>query len=477
MPAYERFWDLQIASDSSYDWKEEIVENCVYQRETKKLNGVPGKALIALPFLNNVEVTMAACLNRLPKVEVILYLGTTETVQRLATLLLSAQAHLRTKTLVLDNTLSTMTKKVLPLRLKSPDWTILTTPPTDNKAIILSAVNNGFSLKTMPDVTDRDCVIIDVSARPSLNVLATDAKIGYLSTTVNMADIASGYEQNYGKEMVSWVLGGGRSKIRITCHGDGEGYLEMKDQSSTLHSIRADSIGKWLHANGLTARRNLEVINVNICMGAKCNLTPAVIKSGAYTAATGSAVELLARALGEAGVHGIKVTGSNEVVAGIEAKELPDLTPVGDTTLKAGQGVRKIQIPDGFGFESTTLMMTVPTNWVIEETVRSESRLFTIKAPSNWTVTKVDSVFKRPVESVNAAYKFTSPTGGLCTIPSEGWMVEGKSVLTAEGWVASGPGKLQFRGTGGTIAVNTTSAQRVILERLAKSKAKAVAVS
>ena len=476
MPAYDRFWDLQIASDSAYDWKEEIVQNCIYQRETKKLNNVKGKALLALPLLSNVEVTVAACLNRLPKVEVVIYMGNFDTAPRLTRLMLDMADHLQTKALLLDSTVPSIVKKNFAARLKSV-VKLLDESPADNKAIVISAEGSRFSLKNMPIVADRDIVIVDVSARPSLKLLESDPQIGYLSTTVNMADIASGHEQEYGREMVTWILGGGKAKIRITCHGDGEGYLEMKDGASKLHSLRADSIGKWLCANGLTAKRNLEVINVNICMGAKCNLTPAVIKSGAYTAAEGSAVELLARSLGEAGVHGIKVTGSNEVVAGIEAKELPDLTPVGDKKLEAGQGVRKIQIPDGFPFDSTTLTMTIPLGWSVGEAARSDSKLFTIKSPDNWLVTKDTSVFTRPVDPANAAYKFTSPTGGHCTIPSEGWIVDGKSVLSAEGWVSAGPGRLQFKGTGGTIAVDGRSEQKAILERLAKSKAKAVAIS
>jgi hypothetical protein len=49
---------------------------------------------------------------------------------------------------------------------------------------------------------------------------------------------------------------------------------------------------------------------------------------------------------------------------------------------------------------------------------------------------------------------------------------------SAEGWTPAGPGKLQFKGTGGLIAVEVQSGSTVrIVERIAKSMAKAVAVS
>jgi hypothetical protein len=145
--------------------------------------------------------------------------------------------------------------------------------------------------------------------------------------------------------------------------------------------------------------------------------------------------------------------------------------------LLAGQGVRKIQIPAGFGFEAATLTITVPVGWSIEAVSRDESRLFVLKPPATWTMKKGTSVFVRPVETANADFEFTGPGKEKVEIPSAGWMVEGGNVFTAEGWVAGAAGKLRFQGTGGAVALDGASAQKTILERLAKSKAKAVAVS
>jgi hypothetical protein len=338
----------------------------------------------------------------------------------------------------------------------------------------MSGDAENIILKKMPVQAEPDIVLIDDSGRPSMKVLKSDQTIGYVSTTVNMGDIANCQVQEYGSEMVSWILGGGSSKIRITCHGDGEGYLEMKDKQSNLKSLRADSLGKWLVANGLTTKKNLQVINLNLCMGAKCNLTPAVIKSGAYTAADNSAVDLLAKTLGAAGAKDIIVTGSNEVVAGIEPREVDSLTQVGDVKLKAGQGVRKIQIPSGFPFDKNTLTMTIPSGWSIEQKTPKGLDLLTIKAPGNWTVAKESSAFARPVEAANSAFTFTSPTKVKHIVPSDGWMVDGSSVIAAAGWAMAGPQKLKFVGTGGTLGMDLQQGDEpVILERLAKSKAKA----
>jgi hypothetical protein len=128
----------------------------------------------------------------------------------------------------------------------------------------------------------------------------------------------------------------------------------------------------------------------------------------------------------------------------------------------------------------STLTLTVPAGWTVEPRQRSESQLYGLKPPSGWTVERVVPAIKRPDDFANTDLLFKGPGNKVCTIPSQGWIVEGNEAITAEGWTLAGTGSLKFSGTGGVIAIEGKPGPNEtlrIFERIAKSGAKAVAVS
>ncbi len=486
MPAYDRFWDLAVTTGVHYDFTDEIVEACIYQRETKQKNNVKGKALITLPLLKNWHKAAAQCLNKIVASEVLFSVSINEMMEAMNG---DLGSMLKRKSLLHSGVSATLIK-----RLRG--FTVGELPPNDKlpanfAGIFMSMVGSSYSLANAPLSTERLVMIVQSTGRPSLDRLSQEnANFGYLSTAVDMADIAATNKDDFTRSAVNWILGGGASKIRITCHGDGEGNLEMlakTAQGEVLNAMSADCLAKWLHANGLTEKKNLQVISMNLCMAAKHNLTPAVINNGQYSPAQGSAVELVARTLGEFRVHGVKVTGSNEVVSSIDESAVDPnndnrLAQVGDANLRPGQNVRRIQIPDGGGFTFTasTLTLTLPTGWTVEPRQKAGSQLYGLKPPDGWTVERIVPAIKRPENFANTDFRFKGPGGKLCNIPSQGWIVDKSEVLTAEGWTLAGPNTIKFKGTGGAIAVEGKPGPGEIVrifERIAKSGAKAVAVS
>ncbi|MGC2657945.1 MAG: hypothetical protein WA324_08195 [Bryobacteraceae bacterium] len=294
----------------------------------------------------------------------------------------------------------------------------------------------------------------------------------------------------YTMSLVNWVSGGGLGKIRFNCHGDGEGYLEMVSKG-VAHSIPANCLGDWLGANGLTEKRNLKAISLNLCMAAKHFLTPAVLQNGQYSPAEGSAVDLLAKTLGSRGVTGVEVTGSNENVTMIDENRFLKLNPedeiklrmglsIEDQKLRVGDNVRMIGVPIGFKFDVGSRTLTIPDGWTIEAKPMSGSQLFAVKCPADSTVERAASKIVRTHQLATGDFTFKSPGRKDVSFPSQGWILAGKQMISAEGWTAAGTTQIRFSGTGGVIQVEGQSGEDgsgVIYERLAKSKAKAVATS
>jgi hypothetical protein len=124
-------------------------------------------------------------------------------------------------------------------------------------------------------------------------------EVGYLAMTVPMGVVLSSPKDASITKMLTWITAGGASKIRITCHGDGEGNLEMKGQR-----LSAAWFAKWFSANGLLKKGDLATISLNICMAAKYNLTPAVIQNGQYSPAEDSVSGSVGQRIGRFGSEG-----------------------------------------------------------------------------------------------------------------------------------------------------------------------------
>jgi hypothetical protein len=354
--------------------------------------------------------------------------------------------------------------------------------PADKQfqGFVVRQMGNGVSLSRPGDGNDNPTIVFTTP----LNLDLLDDRVGYLAVSVPIESIAKALPNPAIRKMLEWVVKS-RSKLRFTSHGDGEGNVEMPDSVQQMQSMSADCIAQWLYANNLTSKGELATISVNICMAAKHNLTPAVLKAGKYTPAEHSAVALLAAKLGELGIHGVTVTGSNEVV---DAKEKPGYTrtPISGLLEKNAQGFRQIGIPQGFTFEPGSLKVTIPDGWSITQRAFEQSQLCVITAPREATLSATRSTRRimqadgttRDVTIASADYTIKSATGDV-QIPSDGWIVNDaqKEVIAAEGWQRLDARTMKFAGTGGNSALESNQGVYKIVERLAKSQAKAVAVS
>jgi 3-phosphoglycerate kinase len=112
--------------------------------------------------------------------------------------------------------------------------------------------------------------------------------------------------------------------------------------------------------------------------------------------------------------------------------------------------------------------MTLPDGWTVIEKTIEGSKLCVMNPPTGWTVSEVSGDF------------VYAGGGKKYAVGNAGWIVNigSKEALSAEGWVRVDKQQMRFVGTGGACSVESTAEKKLtILERLAKSKAKAVAIS
>ena len=429
--------------------------------------------MIVLDYVNKWNEVALPLLDRFAKAEVIIQAGFAVAVRKFPAMWneykkLHPQKKVATEE-DLSNTLSGI-KEDLVLK-----------PTEPFHGIALKRVDLGVSLTnwTNAPMGSRDPTIVLSGSR---NVtLLEGMKAGYLAMTVPMGVVVSSQKEDSITNMLTWITGGGTSKIRITCHGDGEGNLEMQGQR-----VSAAWFAKWFSANGLLLKGNLTTISLNICMAAKYNLTPAVIQNGRYSPAEGSAVALLAKALGDLGLKGIKVTGSNENVGAEQPATLTREYPQG-AEIQNSQAYRAISIPTGFGFDKQSYTLTLPAGWTFLAKKVGDSDLWSIQAPTNYVVTTVTSRYQVPqvggvskdVSQVYGEYAFTDPRTQDKYVFLMGWIVDQvkKEALSGAGWKRLDDRRIQFTGTGGSFVLQTAGTSIQIVERLAHSGAKAIAYS
>ncbi len=178
----------------------------------------------------------------------------------------------------------------------------------------------------------------------------------YLGTMVEFNEVSEKRKSYCTAQTIEW-LRAKESKMRINAHGDGEGNIYMGNTK-----IPAAKLVDWLVANGLTSRGQWRTLSLSICMGARTSWIAAGTAEDLSAPAIGSAVAEVAEALGNAGVHGVKVTGANEIMWGVV--ELPSHTTV-EGGLLPGQTVIKIDLPTGWekGFDKEKRELAVPPGW------------------------------------------------------------------------------------------------------------------
>jgi len=137
----------------------------------------------------------------------------------------------------------------------------------------------------------------------------------------------------------------------------------------------------WLARNGLNAGgvqrqarlQGLKNINVAVCMAARSGVSPATYSSWSRTssAAVGSAVERIVSRLRALRIHGIEVTGSNEITVsanGVVARVL---------------GVGMAQAPDAWNLDMTrqgTYFIDIPDGWTVTSFLTTRGGEVTIPA-------------------------------------------------------------------------------------------------
>ena len=355
---------------------------------------------------------------------------------------------------------------------------MITQRPQNFNGYVLKQTDAGISLTNGAATgNDRDPVMV---FSPSRKLDLLDASFGYLALSAPMDHISKAQKQDYAKSMLTWIVAA-TSKIGITAHGDGEGNLEMRGDY-----MAADCIAKWFHENGLTAKGLLSNIGLNFCMAAKYKLTPAVIVNGQYTPAEGSAVAILAQALRNCGIKGVTVTGSNENV-GAEKPETADRENQQGQPIESPQAFRGIRVPSNFSFDKPTYTLTIPKGWTLSQKRIKDSTLCVIKAPQQFSVTTKRSTYQasqigsatKTVTQKYGMYTFTDPSSQAQFVFYEGWIVDepNKEVTGANSWQMIDAHRIKFVGTGGGFALQVSGDVIQIVERLAHSKAKAIAIS
>lgn len=350
--------------------------------------------------------------------------------------------------------------------------------PPNFDGYVVEKANPGVSLTNATGtINDHDPIMVFSPGR-KLDLL--DDSIGYLALSVPMDHIAGAQRDDYARSMLTWIVKG-KSKIRITAHGDGEGNLEMKGDY-----MAADCIAKWFHENGLTAKGLLSTISLNFCMSAKCKLTPAVIVNGQYSPAEGSALAIFAKALGDYGVKGVTVTGSNENV-GVEQPASMVREHEQGRPIQNPQVFRSIRIPSNFPFEKASYTLTIPKGWALSQKRMADSTLCVIKAPQQFSVTTARSVYQaaqmgsapKSVTQEYGMYTFIDPKTQAQFVFYEGWIVDEakKEITGANGWQMVDEQSMKFVGTGGSFALQVGGNAIQIVERLAHSQAKASVIS
>jgi hypothetical protein len=231
---------------------------------------------------------------------------------------------------------------------------------------------------------------------------------GMVASMVSLEDIRQCRVTPEAQELVKWINESGqRGKLRINSHGDGMGRLGMKDGQGGWQWVDASAVVSWLRANGLDdggkkgneRQEGLSTINVAACMAARAGTKPATYNArrDQSSAAEGSAVDAIVKQLQAQKVHGVQVTGSNEI-----------------TVSGGGQMSRTL----GTGID------VAPTSWLVDATRNKTTGKdeYFIDIPKGW---QVKEAFRRGWEvHIPKAYDIQPDALNTQQEPSAGWSLK-----------------------------------------------------
>lgn len=247
---------------------------------------------------------------------------------------------------------------------------------------------------------------------------------GYVAATVDIGDIACATARRGVKGLLAWVGDvTQRGKIRLNVHGDGRGNISMSDAEGNILRAPGDTIGDWLHANGLPIptgarphRRGLTTLAMAICMGARHEAAGAALPlEGAKTAqaASKSVVSQCIASLRRSNYRGVEVTASNETVLSFD-----------------GQIGRVIVIPRGWQLPDSDSL--VKELWFPRELL-ADAKSGRILIPATFKVTWINN-------RKETGWRVGTREDELCFLAEMGWYVEsgeagGGVIHPPLGWV------------------------------------------
>ena len=466
MPAYDRFLDLHLAGKLDFDFSDDIVGYAHYQRIAKKNNRIQNPAMIIIPTLNNWPKIMAKLLSAFDDMVVVLNANITDSgtfKQRMGIDFFTELSRLKGKcSISLFGQNAPSWFKVVGKLIKIENVEFVAQAEAKPNDLMIEAKNGGYEIyykRNAGKPTDRAFISDPPHLSPAL--AGELAQVGYIGCAVDIGDVAAlDTSSVLVKSIVSWLNAGQASKLRVNVHGNEDGMIYMNSDK-----VPAGRVVEWLCANGL---QKLKTFSLSLCHGGQHQSMPAVLRSAESncSAAEQSSIWQIATALGKNGLRGVKVTGGNEILWGVSADKLPDITSTDE--FQAGQIVRYIGIPSGWAYDGGGRVLTVPAGWKISEAqVRDTSKLV-VSPPANSSV-EVNTTGGWKVEPPQDARKLAP-----FVMPGKGWILTAdKSFYAALGWQRQGQNKLKFVGCGGAIGFIGAD----IIERLAHSGAKVAMTS
>lgn len=299
--------------------------------------------------------------------------------------------------------------------------------------------------------------------RPLVGVHTVPSR-GHVAMVAGLDAVRDHTRITWFTSLVEWVNDAGHlGKLRVNCHGDGQGHIGMPSQNGHEMFIDAGHLVSWLVANGMThvkgrtklrrgnQPRGLATMSLALCMAGMSGVKSAKLnfRQTSSHAAPGSVIALVLGGLRREGLRGIEVTGSNEIVKVLNGKlgrsnwnDLPFPYEAGP----GGRGSRFL-VPKGWKVTSYKLQrggeLHIPTRYKLVGT------------------------------SPNAGWELRGPGRDVVYIPT-GWIVDAKKriVVPPHGWHVKSNG-----GTNGGVVAHDTLKYGHAWERLAGSKYKIREVS
>ena len=298
---------------------------------------------------------------------------------------------------------------------------------------------------------------------------------GYITSCITTTDILSHIYSRENRDLVDWVSDNScRGKIRINCHGDGNGKLGMEHEYFFASDIAQWLINCGLHNAVFTKRgeeraNGLITVNLAACMVARYDVVTAKFSSleSKTSYALDSAIDRFVKEMRTNGHYGLAVTGSSEIVCqsgGKIYRSLPKL-PICFTEnpymdLNNGYDYwryyadKHISCFEKYG---SNLGFTVPSGWQLTNSTDTSGGKINI--PNIYSIE--NSRYYNPDSSPSGEWilklkdaRYSRDFASIVMIPS-GWIVDKylKTIDPPVGWIVTA----NAYGTGGTVCSRSHS--------------------